>query len=238
MRRGYARLLCAIVFSGGIACAHAVSDTDTDADAELSTCPGGAQWLAAEEARQAANPLPPEAPPRKPALRDELLRMGREDQAARAFLMSGKEPTPAEQDRLQATDARDLARLQQIVRDSGFPNAADVGRDAVAAAWLLVQHANADPGFQQQILSQIQGLGEGDGISGQDVALLTDRVLLAQGKPQRYGTQYEGGMGSPLRLRPLEDPAGVDARRAALHLMPSATYACALGKMYGSNVVR
>ena len=69
-------------------------------------------------------------------------------------------------------------------------------------------------------------------------ALLTDRVLLARGKPQRYGTQLEGGMGAPLRLRPVEDPAGVDGRRAAMHLMPEATYLCAMQKMGGGGAGR
>ena len=161
--------------------------------------------------------------------------MAHEDQNARAFFMTGKAPTADEVAKLQATDARDLLRLKRIVREDGFPKSVDVGRDGVGAAWLLVQHADADPVFQQQILSRVEGLGEAEGISGQQIALLTDRVLLAQGKSQRYGTQLEGGMGSPLRVRPLENPAGVDARRAAMHLMSEAAYLCAMEKMEGGG---
>ncbi|HZW18761.1 MAG TPA: DUF6624 domain-containing protein [Luteimonas sp.] len=211
---------------------------DAEDDKMLASCPGGAEWLASEHARREEMHLPPEAPPRKPELRDELLRMARDDQAARSALTEGKTPTQAQIEAWQSTDRRNLAALKKIVADGGFPRAADVRRDGVGAAWLLVQHADADPAFQQSVLSQLTGLGEADGIGGQEVALLTDRVLLAQGKPQRYGTQYEGGAGSPLRQRPMEDPSHVDERRAAMHMMPIATYACVLDKMYGGHATR
>lgn len=74
-------------------------------------------------------------------------------------------------------------------------------------------------------------LGEAAGISGEQVALLTDGVLLAQGKPQRYGSQYQGNPGERPVIRPVEDPARLDERRARMHMMPSATYACFLERM-------
>lgn len=222
------------VLGGLLACAAAVATPNAasqGADAMLTACPGGQAWLAAEQARHASLRLPPESPPKRPPVRDELLRMQRDDQAARAAFGQGRAPTRAEETVLVDTDARHLRRLKAIIGDGGFPAAADVGRDGVAAAWLLVQHADADPGFQQRILSGLEGLGEADGISGEQVALLTDRVLLAQGKPQRYGSQYQGNPGEPPSMRPVEDPAGLDERRARMHMMPSATYACFLSRM-------
>lgn len=157
--------------------------------------------------------------------------MQSEDQTVRAPFIVGRVPTKKEEAALLATDARNLARLKQITRKHGFPKAADVGRDGVAAAWLLVQHADADPAFQQQILPELEGLGETDGISGEQVALLIDRVLLAQGRPQRFGSQYEGNPGMRPVMRPVEDPEGLDERRARMRMMPSATYACFLERM-------
>jgi hypothetical protein len=62
-----------------------------------------------------------------------------------------------------------------------------------------------------------------DQVSQQDFAYLTDRVLLAEGKQQLYGTQFtlEKGKCKP---RPLEDEANVDKRRAAVGLPPLAVY--------------
>jgi hypothetical protein len=56
-----------------------------------------------------------------------------------------------------------------------------------------------------------------------DLAYLTDRVLLAEGEPQEYGTQamVRDGRYAPRNLR---DPGGVDERRASAGLPPLAEY--------------
>jgi hypothetical protein len=51
----------------------------------------------------------------------------------------------------------------------------------------------------------------------------TDRILVAEGKPQRYGTQFHTVDGK-LVPRPIEDEANVDARRAAVGLGTMAEY--------------
>src|SRR3989454_4371092 len=69
-------------------------------------------------------------------------------------------------------------------------------------------------------LTLLQGrVSEGE-VSPLEVAMLEDRIRTFEGRPQRYGTQFdcdEHGRLSPL---PLEDPAGVDARRRAIRLGP------------------
>jgi hypothetical protein len=98
-----------------------------------------------------------------------------------------------------------------------------VGERASKAAWLLVQHADLDPAFQKQCLPLLEktvAAGEG---SAKDLAYLTDRVLVAEGKPQRYGTQFHNVEGK-LVPRPIEDEANVDARRAAVGLGTMAEY--------------
>ena len=56
-------------------------------------------------------------------------------------------------------------------------------------------------------------------------ALLTDRVLLRQGKSQRYGSQFQMGKNG-LEPSPIEDETNVDARRAQMGMMPLADYLC------------
>jgi hypothetical protein len=52
-----------------------------------------------------------------------------------------------------------------------------------------------------------------------DLAYLIDRVLVAKGLPQVYGTQIGAGTDGELAPRtPIEDAANVDARRAAVGL--------------------
>ena len=67
--------------------------------------------------------------------------------------------------------------------------------------------------------------------SGKDLAYLTDRVLLAEGKKQIYGTQFMqvDGKSEP---RPMEDPEHVDDRRKEVGLEPIAEYAKRLREVY------
>jgi hypothetical protein len=55
------------------------------------------------------------------------------------------------------------------------------------------------------------------------VAYLKDRVLLHRGEPQLYGTQYMIRDGV-LTLWTVQDPEGLDERRAALGLEPEAQH--------------
>ena len=70
-----------------------------------------------------------------------------------------------------------------------------VGGDGEHAAWLLAQHADSDPEFQRICLDLVtQAVACGEALPT-ELAYLTDRVLLAEGKPQEYGTQFKGHKG-------------------------------------------
>ena len=70
--------------------------------------------------------------------------------------------------------------------------------------------------------------GEAD---GQSVALLTDRVAVRRGQPQVYGTQADI-LGGRVTIKPIADSASVDARRAAVGLMPLAQYVRIMDSVY------
>ena len=221
----------------------AADEGDAIMTAVLEKCPGAAKFILrghpdlasleksesqAKEVAQASSPSLA-----YPALRDELLEMSRKDQAARFGDMSA----PEAWNRLAAVDAANLARLKQIVLEKGFPDPTMVGRDGFNAAWLLVQHADPDPAFQQDMLGLLM---EKHLIEGEQLALLTDRVLRAQGKPQRYGSQFteEDGRQVP---QPIEEPVEqLDKRRATMGMMPFADYQCAMDVTYlaRKNVVQ
>lgn len=73
-----------------------------------------------------------------------------------------------------------------------------------------------------------------DQVSQKNVAYLTDRVLLAEGKKQIYGTQFSLVDGA-WQVRPLEDEANVDKRRAEIGLSTMAEYVKVLKAEYGSG---
>lgn len=176
------------------------------------------------------------APPTRPALRENLLLMAKQDQEVRAsmhFSEARIDPTSREVVHMREVDVSNLKRLKHIVAQDGFPTAEMVGLDGVAAAWLLTVHAEGDPDFQEKVLKLTKEHVRRGEVSSAEVALLTDDILSARGKPQRYGTNFVLRDGQ-LRPAPMEDEAHVDERRRAAGLGTLANYACITRAMYGS----
>jgi hypothetical protein len=94
-----------------------------------------------------------------------------------------------------------------------------------------VQHADRDRKFQRKCLDLMTALPKQE-FSQRDLAYLTDRVLLAEGKKQLYATQMETADGKWVP-RPLEDPENVDQRRADHGLEPLAKYIKQIESVYG-----
>lgn len=126
--------------------------------------------------------------------------------------------------------------LKTMIADKGWPTYSRVGHDGAKAAWLIVQHADHDPAFQAQVLPLIEHAAKAGEADLPDLALLTDRVLLAQGKPQRYGSQFITAGDGTMELRPTEDMDGLDARRQAMGLQPLAQYKATLSEAYRKPV--
>lgn len=196
--------------------------------AALAQCPGAAVFVRADEQRgQALAQRLAGIVPAAPQLREQLLEMARIDQEARVGDWS-----PSMIERMLAVDAANLPQIKRIVADhGGLPGARQVGADGVSAAWLLVQHADRDVDFQRQVLDGIMPQVEGGEVSAHDFALLTDRVLVNAGRPQRYGSQL-AAIDGQWQPKPMEAPEQVDQRRAALGQMPLADYLCVAMRMY------
>lgn len=174
------------------------------------------------------------APPvEKPALRQELLKRVEQDQAIRNNLISKgvEHPDKSILARMQAIDTANTERMRVIVRQYGWPGPELVGRDGTEAAFLLVQHA--DLPFQKEVLPLVEKAYKSGSLSGQSYALLLDRVLVGEGKPQVYGTQTKRiWKGREPVLEPIEDEGNVDKRRAEVGLFPLSEYRELLKRLY------
>jgi hypothetical protein len=96
------------------------------------------------------------------------------------------------------------------------------GMDGAHAAWLLVQHADADLAFQKRNLELMKAAPKSE-VEAMDIAYLTDRVLVAEKKKQVYGTQLVR-QGDKYLPKPIQDADNVDKRRADVGLPPLADY--------------
>jgi hypothetical protein len=168
---------------------------------------------------------------REVALRAELEALVAEDQAVRA--RRREKPTDsASKARVEEVTARATARIKQIVHERGWPGTAHVGTAGSHHAWLLVQHADHDVVFQKHALSLLENAVQQGQASGVDLAYLTDRVLVNDGLPQRYGTQFHAIDGAQVPF-PIAEPERVDERRSRVGIEMLAEYAKKMNAMHG-----
>jgi len=135
--------------------------------------------------------------------------------------------------KLNEVDAENTKWLKGVVEKHGWPSNTLVGSDGAEAAWLLAQHADADPKFQRRCLDLMAKVPKNE-VSQSKLAYLTDRVLLAEGRNQLYGTQFMSVDGK-WKPRPLEDEANVDKRREEAGLRPLAEYRKMIEQQYGGS---
>ena len=175
---------------------------------------------------------------RDTALASQLIEHGKADQGIRDTLVkrlqSGQAPDSALVARMHTVDSTDTAWLKRILARSGWPTVSAVGRDGAEAAFLIVQHADADTAFQGYALPLLRRAAARHQAPGEWVALLTDRLAVARGQPQEYGTQGKIE-NDRVTFRPIADSAHVDQRRARLGMMPLTEYRRMLDSMYTSQ---
>jgi len=185
---------------------------------------------ASDDARP-TSPLRMDRAAQMPALRDELLAMMAVDQAARNALIASDFQDETALLAMRDIDRRNTTRMKAIVAATGWPTRTQVGNPAARAAWLLVQHADADPAFQADCLERMEPLVAAGEASGEDFAYLTDRVLVNAGKRQRYGTQMEQVDGT-FQPKPVDEPEALDARRAEVGLPSMDVYRKLMAEIY------
>ena len=181
------------------------------------------------------------ADPTEPTLRRELLDRMDKDQKARFALieaapLDGKGEADAKKraEKLHAVEKIDSDNrewLKGVIDKHGWPGVALAGKDGAHAAWLMVQHADADRPFQKKCLELLEKAVAAKDAAAVDLAYLTDRVLVGEGKKQKYGTQLSTKDGK-LVPNPVEDEDKLDERRKALGLQPMAEYIKSAEAMY------
>jgi Family of unknown function (DUF6624) len=156
------------------------------------------------------------------ALRAELLALAEEDRRVRAELAADGSLFDGYHPRMAEVHRRNAARLVEILEAHGWPGCGLVGADGAEAACLILQHAIGDPPLQRRGLGLLRQAAEAGEVAAVHFAMLEDRIRFFEGRPQRYGTQFDWDEHGELSPAPIEDVAGVDERRRALELPPLA----------------
>ncbi|MEZ5958440.1 MAG: DUF6624 domain-containing protein [Hyphomonadaceae bacterium] len=119
--------------------------------------------------------------------------------------------------KLTAIDCDNTAWLEQQLSSITWFDIPTFGRRVDNAAWLIAQHADRSPELQHLVLQRLEALSAG-ATNLRNVAFLWDRVAVAEGRPQRYGTQIHCRDGALQALNGVENEALIDDRRAEMGL--------------------
>jgi hypothetical protein len=126
----------------------------------------------------------------------------------------------------QGDAAAAIAALRTLAqtRGSTWPTKSVVGVQGVRAVWML---AAQDTLLARAALHRMMEAGPEESPPAA-VAILEDRLRIASGRKQIYGTQLVKSADGKLEPAPLEDPKHVDLRRDAAGLPPLAQSICAV----------
>jgi hypothetical protein len=165
----------------------------------------------------------------KPILQKQLFNMAQQSQQIQTRHTSNA--TEVLKDMASNITQLHTQTLNQIVQLQGWPTKAQVTEKGVNAAFTLVNYSN-NLSFQQNMLPFIiQSYMDKQGISGEAVAILTDKVSIAQGQSQVFGTQADLIAGEVVFL-PIENGDSVEQLRAQMGLLPLYEYKKALQAFY------
>ena len=166
------------------------------------------------------------------------------DQAARAWT-SGMASLSADEivaysTEMALTDSLNQATVFGILDKEGWP--ARLSDKANQAIWLVIDHS--DLAARSKYLDLVKAEAEEGVLDKSDFAVLNDRVLMEEGKPQVYGTQIKMAaefVGEELTMQlylwPVENPAALDSLRSSVGLSPIEEYLASSGATFGQPVV-
>ena len=159
------------------------------------------------------------------ALATKYARMHSEDQALRGRYIKILEAQHRnenidlkEKDKLEIkisdTDEANQGELERMLNQCGWPGTLDKKR-AAFSAFLIIQHAPLD--YQLKHFEMVKAANRRGEIPNDKFVWLVDRILVKQGKPQLYGTEFEYGSN---KVAPVLDPRNLNARRKKMGLLP------------------
>jgi hypothetical protein len=120
-------------------------------------------------------------------------------------------------------DRENLTIVVSLIEKCGMPTLKEVSKEQMLAIWLVFQHG--DNYHRKMYLPQLKKAAQNGDLRKSHMALMEDRILMMDGKPQIYGSQItddreNGGW----KIYDLQNPETVDKRRAEIGMEPLSDY--------------
>ena len=114
-------------------------------------------------------------------------------------------------------DRQNLIKVVSLIENCGMPTTKEVSKKQMSAVWLVFQHA--DNTNRKKYFPLLKKSAKSGDLNKSHIALMEDRILMMDGKPQIYGSQItENRETKEWELYELDKPEFVDKRRAEVGL--------------------
>jgi hypothetical protein len=134
---------------------------------------------------------------------------------------------------MNRTDSLNYFLLTEIFQKHGYPNYDLVGEKGSSDFWLLVQHQDRHPQFQEAVLAKMKVEVDRGKADATDYAYLVDRVKVNTGQLQVYGTQMRHNADSTsFEPKPVVEPEKLNERRKSVNLSTIEDYVESMNSVY------
>jgi hypothetical protein len=163
-------------------------------------------------------------------LKEKLEKIYVRDQTLRQLYQDAEEKFGKESDEMKyfwelvsQQDSLNELKVIKIIEERGWAGKSLVGGKANMTLWLVIQHAPLET--QKEYLPLLQESVRKGESQGNHLALLEDRILMREGKPQLYGSQIttDPETGEQI-IYEIKDPEYVNQRRKEVGLGPIENY--------------
>jgi hypothetical protein len=136
----------------------------------------------------------------------------------REKLIKEKKLSEGYNNEMETLHIKNAEKLNEIIDEIGFPTIEKVGIDASESAWLIIQHSISIPDFMKKCLKLLENVALENKVYEKNLASLTDRINVLEGKPQLYGTQFDWDKNGELSPNKYDDLSKVNIRRLKIGL--------------------
>lgn len=111
-----------------------------------------------------------------------------------------------------------LEIVVSLLENCGMPSMNEVSNQQLGAVWLVLQHS-IYPEYTKKYFPDIEKAVNNGDLKKEQYALMKDKILMNEGKPQIYGSQIKSG-----KLYKLIEPEKVNSRRKEMDMEPIEDY--------------
>jgi hypothetical protein len=120
-----------------------------------------------------------------------IIELKNADLALRDKLVQSRRLSEGYNEEMEAIHNKNAKILNDIIDTIGYPTIYKVGKEANEATWLVIQHSIGQPEFMKKCVTLLEIAVSENKADPINLAYLTDRIAVFEGKHQLHGTQFD-----------------------------------------------